>query len=82
VVPCDTQDELDRIWEALLSDGGRSQACGWLMDRYGLRWQIVPSQLDIWMHDLDPERGRRVAQAMLGMVKLDLAALERAFAGK
>lgn len=78
VVLCDDQAELDRYWDALLEGGGRPQACGWLIDRYGLRWQIVPRRLDELMQDGDPERVRRVAAAMLKMVKLDIAALERA----
>ena len=79
VVTCDSQDELDRYWNALL-DGGTPQACGWLIDRYGLRWQIVPAMLDALMHDPDQARAKRAADAMLKMVKLDIAALEAAAA--
>ena len=78
VVQCDDQAELDRYWNALL-DGGKPQACGWLIDRYGLRWQIVPASLDDMMADKDPARSKRVSDAMLQMVKLDVAALERAY---
>jgi len=78
VVSCDTQEELDRYWNALLGGGGKPQACGWLIDRWGLRWQIVPAKLDELMRDRDTARAKRVADAMLKMVKLDLAALERA----
>jgi predicted 3-demethylubiquinone-9 3-methyltransferase (glyoxalase superfamily) len=78
VVLCDDQEELDRYWNALLADGGREQACGWLIDRYGLRWQIVPAALEQWLSDDDPARARRVTDAMLSMVKLDIAELERA----
>jgi predicted 3-demethylubiquinone-9 3-methyltransferase (glyoxalase superfamily) len=78
VVACDDQAELDRYWNALL-DGGKTQACGWLIDRYGLRWQIVPASLDDMMADKDPARSKRVTDAMLEMIKLDIAALERAF---
>jgi predicted 3-demethylubiquinone-9 3-methyltransferase (glyoxalase superfamily) len=78
VVLCENQAELDRYWDALLA-GGRPQACGWLIDRYGLRWQIVPAAFDGMMRDADPARSRRVAEAMLKMVKLDLAALTQAF---
>jgi predicted 3-demethylubiquinone-9 3-methyltransferase (glyoxalase superfamily) len=81
VVLCDDQMELDRYWQALLSNGGQPQACGWLIDRFGLRWQIVPAALDRMMHDADPSRSRRVTDVMLTMVKLDIAALERAYAG-
>ena len=79
VVLCDDQQELDRYWDALLKDGGRPQACGWLMDRFGLRWQIVPAVLDEMMSDKDPARSKRVTDAMLKMVKLDIAGLERAY---
>ena len=79
VVLCDDQAELDRYWNALLEGGGRAQACGWLIDRFGLRWQIVPAVLDEWMRDADVARAKRVTDAMLEMVKLDVAALERAY---
>ena len=81
VVLCDDQAELDRYWNALLTGGGREQACGWLIDRYGLRWQIVPAVLETLMRDQDPVRSKRVSEAMLQMVKLDIAALEAAHAG-
>jgi predicted 3-demethylubiquinone-9 3-methyltransferase (glyoxalase superfamily) len=80
VVSCDSQEELDRYWNALLEGGGKPQACGWLIDRYGLRWQIVPAKLDDLMRGSDAARAKRVADAMLKMVKLDVAALERAAA--
>jgi len=79
VVLCDDQVELDRYWNALLDGGGKPQACGWLIDRFGLRWQIVPAALDAWMRDRDPARSRRVTDALLKMVKLDIAALEKAY---
>jgi predicted 3-demethylubiquinone-9 3-methyltransferase (glyoxalase superfamily) len=82
VVLCGDQAELDRYWDALLEGGGRPQACGWLVDRYGLRWQIVPARLDEMMRDTDAARSKRVTDAMLKMVKLDIAALERAYRGK
>jgi predicted 3-demethylubiquinone-9 3-methyltransferase (glyoxalase superfamily) len=78
-VLCDDQAELDRYWNALLQGGGKAQACGWLIDRFGLRWQIVPAALDEMMADTDPARSKRVTDAMLKMVKLDIAALERAY---
>jgi predicted 3-demethylubiquinone-9 3-methyltransferase (glyoxalase superfamily) len=77
VVTCDDQTELDRYWNALLQ-GGTAQACGWLIDRFGLRWQIVPAALDALMRDSDPARAKRVAEALLKMVKLDIAALQQA----
>ena len=78
VVECDDQAELDRFWNALL-DGGKPQACGWLIDRYGLRWQVVPAIFHEMMADKDPVRSKRVTDAMLTMVKLDIAALEQAY---
>ena len=81
VVECEDQAELDRYWTALLAGGGRPQACGWLIDRFGLRWQIVPAVMDDMMSDTDPARARRVTDAMLKMVKLDIAALEQAYRG-
>lgn len=80
MVECDDQAEVDRIWAALL-DGGQAEQCGWLRDRYGLSWQIVPRRLNELMADPDRAKAKRVAQAMLGMIKLDIAALERAAAG-
>ena len=77
-VLCDDQAELDRYWNALIEGGGKPQACGWLIDRFGLRWQIVPAILDELMRDKDPARSKRVTDAMLRMVKLDIAALEKA----
>ncbi|WP_373046978.1 VOC family protein [Vulgatibacter sp.] len=78
VVLCDDQAELDRYWNALLAGGGKEQACGWLIDRYGVRWQIVPAALDQLMTDTDPARAKRVSDALMQMVKIDIAALERA----
>jgi predicted 3-demethylubiquinone-9 3-methyltransferase (glyoxalase superfamily) len=79
VVLCDDQAELDRYWNALLERGGKPQACGWLIDRFGLRWQIVPTILDEMMRDKDPARSKRVTDALLKMVKLDIATLEKAY---
>ena len=78
VVECDDQAELDRYWSALLSNGGQPQACGWLIDRFGLRWQIVPAALVKMMADPDPVRSKRVSDAMLQMIKLDIVELEKA----
>jgi predicted 3-demethylubiquinone-9 3-methyltransferase (glyoxalase superfamily) len=79
VVECDNQAELDRYWNALIEGGGQAVACGWLNDRYGVRWQIVPRVLNEMMRDKDPARSKRVTDAMMKMVKLDIAALERAY---
>ena len=78
ILTCDTQAELDRLWDGLLQGGGTAEACGWLRDRYGLSWQITPRRLLELIAGPDRERAARVAQAMLGMVKLDLAAIEAA----
>lgn len=81
-VTCETQDEVDHLWQRL-SEGGDegAQQCGWLKDRYGLSWQIVPAALGRLLADPDPEKARRTTEAMLAMKKLDIAALERAHAG-
>jgi len=80
MVECDTQAEIDRLWEAL-QDGGTVEQCGWVRDRWGLCWQITPKRLGELMQDPDPARAKRTAEAMLKMVKLDIAALEAAAAG-
>jgi len=81
VVMCDDQAELDRYWNAILKGGGQPQACGWIIDRYGLRWQIVPKVLFDMMADRDAARSKRASDAMMTMVKLDIAALEKAYRG-
>jgi len=81
VVLCDDQAELDRYWNALLK-GGKAEACGWLQDKYGVSWQIVPAVMDELMGDQDPVRSKRVTDAMLKMVKLDIAKLQAAYGGK
>ncbi len=80
-VSCDTQEEIDRYWDALLQ-GGTPEQCGWLKDRYGLSWQIVPKLLSTLIADPDREKAKRVSDAMLKMVKLDIAELERAAASE
>jgi predicted 3-demethylubiquinone-9 3-methyltransferase (glyoxalase superfamily) len=80
-VSCNDQKELDRYWYALLEGGGKEVACGWLNDRFGVRWQIVPAQMDDWMYGEDKAAGKRVAEAMMHMVKFDIAALEAAHRG-
>jgi predicted 3-demethylubiquinone-9 3-methyltransferase (glyoxalase superfamily) len=79
VVTCDSQAELDRYWKALLKGGGKAVACGWLTDRFGVRWQIVPAKLENMMRSTDRRRAKNVAAAMLKMVKLDFAPLEKAY---
>jgi len=80
VVNCDDQAELDRYWNALL-DGGTAEACGWLKDRYGVSWQIVPTVMGEMMANPDRTKAKRATDAMLKMVKLDIAALRAAFNG-
>ena len=80
-VSVDSQAELDRIWDALLAGGGQPTRCGWLVDRYGLSWQVIPTVLGKLMSDPDPARAGRAVQAMMGMIKLDIAELERAANG-
>jgi len=82
MVLCDDQAEVDKYWDALLKDGGKTQACGWLLDKYGLAWQITPKILNEMMKDKDRVRGRRVAEAMMQMIKLDIATLQKAYDGK
>jgi len=79
VVNCKTQAEVDKLWEQLSAGGEKSQ-CGWLKDKYGLSWQIVPTILNELMQDKDPRKAERVMQAMLGMKKLDINGLKRAAA--
>jgi len=79
-VACDTQAEIDRLW-ARLCDGGTPVQCGWLKDKFGLSWQIVPAALPAMLQDHASDRAGRVMQALMGMVKLDLAALQRAYDG-
>jgi predicted 3-demethylubiquinone-9 3-methyltransferase (glyoxalase superfamily) len=80
VVNCKTQEEVDEYWEKL-SAGGATNQCGWLTDKFGLSWQIVPTALGEMMADKDPERSNRVMKAMLQMTKIDIAALQRAYHG-
>lgn len=80
VVNCEDQTEIDRYWNALLA-GGSAEQCGWLRDRFGLSWQIVPSVLRVMMADPDRVKAKRTADAMMKMVKLDIAALQAAFTG-
>jgi predicted 3-demethylubiquinone-9 3-methyltransferase (glyoxalase superfamily) len=79
VVSCDDQQELDRYWNAILEGGGKPAACGWIVDRFGVRWQIVPAILDEMMGDKDTARAKRVAEAMLKMIKLDIPTLQKAY---
>ena len=77
-IACDTQEEIDELWSKLL-DGGEEMACGWLKDKFGVCWQIVPSAIGQMIGDPDPARAKRVFDAMCQMVKLDIAKLNEAF---
>jgi predicted 3-demethylubiquinone-9 3-methyltransferase (glyoxalase superfamily) len=78
-VDCETQEEVDELWAKLTADGGEESMCGWLKDKYGLSWQIIPQGLGQMLNDPDPARAQRVMQAMLKMNKIDLAGLEAAY---
>jgi predicted 3-demethylubiquinone-9 3-methyltransferase (glyoxalase superfamily) len=80
MVPCQDQDEVDYYWSRL-SEGGQEVACGWVTDRYGVSWQVYPTVMGDMMTDPDPEKVRRVTEAMMKMIKLDIAALQQAYAG-
>lgn len=80
-IHCEDQAEVDRLWARIGGGGGTEMACSWIKDRWGLAWQIVPIRLEELLHDPDPGRARRVMEAMMNMVKIDIAALERAADG-
>jgi predicted 3-demethylubiquinone-9 3-methyltransferase (glyoxalase superfamily) len=79
-VTCDSQEEVDTLWSRLTATGGQEGQCGWLKDKYGLSWQIIPARFMQLMQDKDPKRTQRVMQAMLTMKKFDIARLEEAYA--
>jgi predicted 3-demethylubiquinone-9 3-methyltransferase (glyoxalase superfamily) len=81
-IDCDDQAEVDRYWNALLAGGGEESVCGWLKDKFGLSWQVVPRRMNEMFRSPDRAAARRAMEAMLQMVKLDIATLERAFAGE
>jgi predicted 3-demethylubiquinone-9 3-methyltransferase (glyoxalase superfamily) len=80
-IDCADQAEVDRLWDALLANGGQAERCGWLKDRYGLSWQIVPTALPKYLGGADRAGAQRAMQAMLGMVKLDIEGLKKAYEG-
>jgi predicted 3-demethylubiquinone-9 3-methyltransferase (glyoxalase superfamily) len=80
-VDCETQDEVDYLWESLTAGGGQESMCGWLRDKYGLSWQIVPRALGELMGDEDREKVKRVTESMLSMRKIEIAELQRAYEG-
>ena len=81
-IGCDDQPEVDRLWDAILANGGAPDRCGWIRDRWGLSWQIVPNALGKYLGGSDKAGAQRAMQAMLGMVKLDIEGLKRAYEGK
>ena len=81
LVNCETQKEVDELWEKL-SAGGETMQCGWLTDKFGVTWQIIPKALGKLLGDKDPQKSQRVVKAMMGMVKIDVEGLKRAYEGK
>ena len=81
LVDCKTQEEVDHLWSSL-SDGGQPLQCGWITDKFGITWQIIPSILTELMSDKDPQKSQRVVKAMMHMVKIDIEGLKRAYADK
>jgi predicted 3-demethylubiquinone-9 3-methyltransferase (glyoxalase superfamily) len=81
VIDCEDQDEVDRYWDKLVEGGGEHSVCGWLKDRYGLSWQVVPRQLNEWLESTDKDAAKRTMEAMLEMRKLDVEALREAYEG-
>ena len=81
-IDCADQAEVDRLWDALSANGGSVEQCGWLKDRYGVSWQIVPAALTKYLSGPDSAGAQRAMQAMLGMIKLDIEGLRRAYEGK
>lgn len=81
-VNCETQEEVDDLWGKLCEGGGKAERCGWLKDKFGLSWQIIPKALGEMLSDADPAKSQRVMQAMLQMTKIDVAELKKAYAGQ
>jgi len=80
-IKCETQAEIDNYWTRLIEGGGEPQPCGWLKDKFGLSWQVVPNALGTMLQDKDPAKAGRAMEAMMKMSKLDIAALEKAYDG-
>ena len=81
-ISCETQGEIDTLWANLVSDGGSELACGWLKDKFGMCWQVWPSQLQHWLDSDDPQAMQRMFESLWQMMKLDIATLQKAFDGK
>ena len=80
-IPCKNQEEIDKYWALLTADGGQESQCGWLKDKFGFSWQIVSSEMNQYLGGSDPEGAKRATQAMLGMKKIDLAVMKKAYLG-
>ena len=81
-IPCANQNEINKYWDLLLADGGQESQCGWLKDKFGVSWQVTSPQMMQWLGGSDPEGAQRATQAMLGMRKIDLAAMQSAYESK
>ena len=81
-VVCQSQEELDALWDNLLAGGGKESQCGWLEDRFGLSWQVIPTALGEMLHDRDPAKAKRVVEAMMQMDKIDIRRLRQAYDGR
>lgn len=80
-IPCETQEDVDHYWNQMIADGGEESYCGWLKDKFGISWQICPSEMNNYLGGSDPEGAKRATQAMLTMRKIDLAAMKAAYEG-
>ena len=81
-VSCESQEEIDALWNKLTAEGGREVSCGWLQDKFGMFWQIVPDQIHDWLHSSQPEKIQRMFESLWEMKKLDVAKLQKAFDGE
>jgi predicted 3-demethylubiquinone-9 3-methyltransferase (glyoxalase superfamily) len=80
-IPCKNQEEIDKYWTLLTADGGQESQCGWLKDKFGFSWQIISAEMNQYLGGSDPEGAKRATQAMLGMKKIDLAVMKKAYLG-
>ena len=80
-IPCADQNEIDKYWEILIADGGQESQCGWLKDKFGVSWQVIAPEMGLYLGGPDAEGSQRATQAMLGMKKIDLAVMKKAYEG-